>query len=173
MNEIIVYTDGSCLGNPGKGGHACVFWDIEKILEDGMSMIKSEKILKIIKGGEKLTTNNRMELQAIINACDYILSGEFQSFIQNKKVENEPIEIKLFTDSMYVKNGLTEWIHGWIAKKWKDIKNEDLWKKLILQKTEIEEKGIILSIFWVKAHAIDEKNKKVDRLARDEAERIR
>ena len=140
MNEIIIYTDGSCLGNPGKGGWAAV------IINDN----KEETIF----GSEKESTNNRMELTAAINALLKIK--------QDKK-------IKIYTDSKYVKDGIEKWINNWKLNNWKnankkDVKNKDLWTKLdsLINKKEI-------SWNWVKAHSINEYNNKVDILARNAA----
>ena len=140
MDEIVIYTDGSCLGNPGKGGWAAV------IINDN----KEEAIF----GSEKESTNNRMELTAAINALLKIK--------QDKK-------IKIYTDSKYVKDGIEKWISNWKLNNWKnankkDVKNKDLWTKLdsLINKKEI-------SWNWVKAHSINEYNNKVDILARNAA----
>jgi ribonuclease HI len=140
MDEIVIYTDGSCLGNPGKGGWAAV------IINDN----KEEAIF----GSEKESTNNRMELTATINALLKIK--------QDKK-------IKIYTDSKYVKDGIEKWINNWKLNNWKnankkDVKNKDLWTKLdsLINKKEI-------SWNWVKAHSINEYNNKVDILARNAA----
>jgi ribonuclease HI len=140
MDEIVIYTDGSCLGNPGKGGWAAV------IIDDN----KEEAIF----GSEKESTNNRMELTAAINALLKIK--------QDKK-------IKIYTDSKYVKDGIEKWINNWKLNNWKnankkDVKNKDLWTKLdsLINKKEI-------SWNWVKAHSINEYNNKVDILARNAA----
>ena len=140
MNEIVIYTDGSCLGNPGKGGWAAI-------------IIKDDKE-EIIFGSEKQSTNNRMELTAAINALLKIK--------QDKK-------IKIYTDSKYVKEGIEKWINNWKLNNWKnankkDVKNKDLWIKLdnLINKKEI-------TWHWVKAHSINEYNNKVDILARDAA----
>lgn len=140
MDEIVIYTDGSCLGNPGKGGWAAV------IINDN----KEEAIF----GSEKESTNNRMELTAAINALLKIK--------QDKK-------IKIYTDSKYVKDGIEKWINNWKLNNWKnahkkDVKNKDLWTKLdsLINKKEI-------SWNWVKAHSINEYNNKVDILARNAA----
>ena len=140
MNEIIIYTDGSCLGNPGKGGWAAV--------------IINDSIEEVIFGSEKESTNNRMELTAAINALLKIK--------QDKK-------IKIYTDSKYVKDGIEKWINNWKLNNWKnankkDVKNKDLWTKLdsLINKKQI-------SWGWVKAHSINEYNNKVDILARKAA----
>jgi len=140
MNEVIIYTDGSCLGNPGKGGWAAVIINDNK--ED------------IIFGSEKESTNNRMELTAAINALLKIK--------QDKK-------IKIYTDSKYVKDGIEKWINNWKLNNWKnsnkkDVKNKDLWTKLdnIICKKEI-------TWNWVKAHSVNKYNNKVDLLARNAA----
>jgi ribonuclease HI len=140
MTEIIVYTDGSCLGNPGKGGWAAV-------------IIKNNQE-EIIFGSEKNSTNNRMELTAAINALLKIKESE---------------KIKIYTDSKYLKNGIEKWINNWKNNNWKnsnkkDVKNKDLWTKLdsLINKKQISWK-------WVKAHSINEYNNKVDILARKAA----
>ena len=140
MNEIVIYTDGSCLGNPGKGGWAAI-------------IIKDNKE-EIIFGSEKQSTNNRMELTATINALLKIK--------QDKK-------IKIYTDSKYVKEGIEKWINNWKLNNWKnankkDVKNKDLWIKLdnLISKKEI-------TWNWAKAHSINEYNNKVDILARNAA----
>jgi len=125
-----VYTDGSCLGNPGFGGWACVF-------EDGTKMC----------GGETHTTNNRMELTAVIRALE------------------KNSHVKVVTDSKYVKDGIEKWIHGWKQNDWKtssggDVKNQDLWTRLdelVSFTTQWE---------WVKAHNGDTLNEIADSLAR-------
>ena len=137
---IKVYTDGSCLKNPGKGGWAAI------IIVDGK---KTE-----IKGSKENTTNNQMELLAPINALKNIPKGS---------------KVQIFTDSKYVKSGITEWIHNWKRNGWKtadkkDVKNKDLW-------TELDELSSYFKIewTWVKAHSTDELNNKVDLLARSSA----
>ena len=124
MNEIIIYTDGSCLGNPGKGGWA--------------ALIIQNNTEETLIGSEKETANNRMELTAAINALLKIK--------QNKK-------IKIYTDSKYVKDGIQKWINNWKLNNWKnankkDVKNKDLWIKLdnLIDKKEI-------TWNWVKAHS--------------------
>jgi ribonuclease HI len=140
MTETIVYTDGSCLGNPGKGGWAAL-------------IIKNDKE-EVIFGSEKNSTNNRMELTAAINA---LLKTE-----ESKK-------IKIYTDSKYLKDGIEKWINNWKKNDWKnankkDVKNKDLWTKLdnLISKKQI-------SWEWVKAHSVNEYNNKVDILARKAA----
>ena len=137
MNEVIIYTDGSCLGNPGKGGWAAI-------------IIKNEKEEEIF-GSEKESTNNRMELTAAINAL--------ASIKQNKR-------IKIYTDSKYVKDGIEKWIHNWKLNNWKnankkDVKNKDLWIELDILINEKE-----VDWHWVKAHSINKHNNRVDLLAR-------
>jgi len=137
---IKIYTDGSCLENPGKGGWAAI------IIDDGKE--------KEIKGTEENTTNNQMELLAPINALKNIPKGS---------------QVQIFTDSKYVKSGITEWIHNWKKNGWKtadkkNVKNKDLW-------TELDELSSNFKIEWnwVKAHSTDELNNKVDLLARSSA----
>ena len=137
---IKIYTDGSCLTNPGDGGWAAI--------------INIDGEIKKISGNEKNTTNNRMELMAPINALKYISS-------------KDPIEI--FTDSKYVKNGITEWINTWVLNNWKtsnkeDVKNKDLWIELYKLNQSLNVKWN-----WVKAHAGDTLNEEVDILAKEAA----
>ena len=137
---IKIYTDGSCLSNPGNGGWAAI--------------INMNGEIKKISGNEKNTTNNRMELMAPINALKNINS-------------KDPIQI--FTDSKYVKNGITEWINTWVLNNWKtskkeNVKNKDLWLELHKLNQSLNVKWN-----WVKAHAGDPLNEEVDILAKKAA----
>ena len=137
---IKIYTDGSCLENPGNGGWAAI------IIDDGK---KTQ-----IKGSKKNTTNNQMELLAPIEALKKISKGS---------------KVQIFTDSKYVKLGITEWIHNWKKNGWKTankqpVKNKELWEELDLLTNEFE-----ISWNWVKAHSTDELNNKVDLIAREAA----
>ena len=141
--NYIIYTDGACLGNPGKGGWAAII--IEPTGE------------KEIVGCERSTTNNRMELKAVIEAL--------------KEIEANS-QISLFSDSKYVIDGITKWIKNWKINDWKttnkkEIKNLDLWMDLDKLTSKFK-----ITWNWVKAHSTDEYNNKVDRLARNEAEKI-
>ena len=137
---IKVYTDGSCLENPGNGGWAAI------IIDDGK---KTQ-----IKGSKKNTTNNQMELLAPIEALKKIPKGS---------------EVQIFTDSKYVKSGITEWIHNWKKNGWKTankqkVKNKDLWVELDLLSNDFDIKWN-----WVKAHSNDMLNNEVDLIAREAA----
>ncbi len=142
--EIKIYTDGACIGNPGPGGWAAV--------------ILSENNKKEIFGGEKLTTNNRMELMATIKALDYCTQ------IDEKQMSLK--QIKIFTDSKYVKEGITVWIDKWEKNNWKtadkkNVKNIDLWKKLKdLTKT------LNVEWNWIKGHSDNSMNDLADQLAK-------
>lgn len=125
-----VYTDGSCLGNPGHGGWACIFQNEEQIC-----------------GSETHTTNNRMELTAVIRALEHAT------------------DVTVYTDSRYVKDGIEKWIINWKRNGWKTasgepVKNQDLWRRLDAVRTGETQ------FQWVKAHATDEMNLRVDALAR-------
>ena len=135
---IKIYTDGSCLENPGNGGWAAIIIDDEKKTQ--------------IKGSKKNTTNNQMELLAPIEALKKIHKGS---------------KVQIFTDSKYVKSGITEWIHNWKKNGWKTadkqpVKNKELWEELDLLNNEFE-----ISWNWVKAHSTDELNNEVDLIARE------
>ena len=137
---IKVYTDGSCLENPGNGGWAAI------IIDDGK---KTQ-----IKGSKKNTTNNQMELLAPIEALKKIPKGS---------------EVQIFTDSKYVKSGITEWINNWKKNGWKTankqkVKNKDLWVELELLSNDFDIKWS-----WVKAHSTDKLNNEVDLIAREAA----
>ena len=137
---IKIYTDGSCLENPGNGGWAAIIIDDEKKTQ--------------IKGSKKNTTNNQMELLAPIEAL--------------KKIPKAS-KVQIFTDSKYVKSGITEWIHNWKKNGWKTadkqpVKNTELWEELDLLNNEFE-----ISWNWVKAHSTDQLNNEVDLIAREAA----
>ena len=137
---IEIYTDGSCLTNPGNGGWAAI------IIEDGK--------IKKLSGNEKNTTNNRMELLAPINAL---------------REMNPSSQIKIYTDSQYVKLGITEWIKKWIINNWQtskkeDVKNKDLWVELYNLN-----KSLNVNWNWVKAHAGNPMNEEVDLMAKKAA----
>lgn len=140
---IKVYTDGSCLGNPGNGGWAFV--------------IINEKDISYRAGFERNTTNNQMELVAAIKAIEFL---------------DKYNDINLNTDSNYVRQGITNWILNWKRNNWKTstkkaVKNRELWERL--DKLNLS-KNIIWS--WVKAHNVDEFNNQVDQLARQAAETL-
>ena len=137
---IKIYTDGSCMGNPGKGGWAVIIINNKKKIE--------------MKGSQKNTTNNQMELLAPIKALNKIPRGS---------------KIQIFTDSKYVKSGITEWIHNWKKNGWKtankqSVKNKELWTELDLLTEKFEIKWS-----WVKGHSTDKLNNEVDLLAKEAA----
>ena len=137
---IEIHTDGSCLENPGNGGWAAI--------------IKINENIKKISGSEKNTTNNRMELMAPINALKSINSDE---------------EIIIYTDSQYVKLGITQWINSWVKNNWKTskkeaVKNKDLWTELYNLNKSLNVKWI-----WIKAHSGNPLNEEVDLLAKKAA----
>ena len=138
---IKIYTDGSCLNNPGDGGWAAIINDNQEILK--------------ISGAEQNTTNNKMELMAPI--------GALKKIDKNNKVE-------IYTDSKYVKLGITEWIHKWKKNNWQtskkeNVKNKELWVELYELTKSFE-----INWIWVKAHAGDALNEEVDLLAKKAAE---
>ena len=133
---VVIYTDGACKGNPGPGG-----WG---------ALLRSGARERELFGGDPLTTNNRMELTAVIRALEAL---------------NRRCEIDLYTDSQYVKNGIETWIHGWKRNGWKTsdkkpVKNAELWRELeaLTERHEIR-------WHWVKGHADTEGNLRADALA--------
>ena len=137
MSErVTIYTDGACSGNPGPGGWAALL------------LFKGRE--KELSGGEALTTNNRMELTAAIKALEAL---------------SRPCAVDLYTDSQYVRLGVTAWIKGWKARGWKTadrkpVKNEDLWRAL-----DAARGGHEVTFHWVRGHADDPLNHRVDVLA--------
>ncbi|MGE0709194.1 MAG: ribonuclease HI [Planctomycetota bacterium] len=140
MSRVVkIWTDGSCLGNPGPGGWAALLTYGEHERE--------------LAGGAPETTNNRMELQAAIEALEAL---------------KRPCHVDLASDSKYVVEGITRWIHGWRRNGWKKVKNRDLWERLAEAEARHDVKWR-----WVRGHDGDENNERVDRLAVAEAERQR
>jgi len=142
MARLFAYTDGACSGNPGPGG-----WGALMLARDGDNVIKEREL----KGGEELTTNNRMELLAAIHALEAL--------------ERET-EITVVTDSNYVKNGITSWIFGWKKNGWKNaakkpVKNVELWQRLDAANARHK-----VTWEWVKGHAGHPENERADELAR-------
>lgn len=137
--HVTIYTDGGCDPNPGTGG-----WGVVLLFDD-------KKIE--LSGGEKDSTNNRMELTAACRALEYL---------------DQPYKVDLYTDSQYVQKGISEWIKNWIRKNWKDVKNPDLWQRLhrATQRHDIE-------WHWLKGHAGHEHNERVDFLAMNEIRKLR
>lgn len=142
MTDLVAYTDGACSGNPGPGGWGVVL----QALRAG-AVVKEREL----SGGEGLTTNNRMELMAAISALETL---------------ERPVAITIVTDSAYVKNGVTSWIHGWKRNGWrtadkKPVKNAELWQRL-----EAAAARHIVTWEWVKGHAGHPENERADALAR-------
>lgn len=143
MPELLAFTDGACSGNPGPGG-----WGALLVARDGDRVLREREL----KGGEALTTNNRMELMAAISALEAL---------------DRPSMITVVTDSAYVKNGVTGWIHGWKRNGWrtadrKDVKNADLWQRLDAAQARHR-----VTWEWIKGHAGHPENERADQLARD------
>ena len=142
MPDIIAFTDGACSGNPGPGG-----WGVVLQARKGEAVLKEREL----KGGAKETTNNRMELTAAIEALEAM---------------GRPSAVRLVTDSTYVRDGITKWIHGWKRNGWKTaakkpVKNADLWQAL-----EAATERHDISWEWVKGHAGHPENERADELAR-------
>ncbi|WP_150913399.1 ribonuclease HI [Marinobacter halotolerans] len=141
--KVVVYTDGACKGNPGPGGWGAV--------------LNYNDARKLLHGGEQQTTNNRMELMAAI---------------QGLKALKRACEVELFTDSQYVRKGITEWMHGWKKNGWKTaarkpVKNEDLWRQL-----DEEVARHKINWHWVKGHAGNPGNELADELANKGVEEL-
>ena len=142
--KVDIWTDGACSGNPGPGGWGAV--------------LRYGKTEKELSGGEAATTNNRMELMAAIQALE-ALKGH--------------VNVTLHTDSKYVMDGVTKWIHGWKKNGWKTadkkpVKNDDLWKRLDAARERHD-----VTWKWVKGHADDVMNNRADELARKAIESVR
>ncbi len=144
MKSVRLITDGSCLGNPGPGGWAAI--------------LRHGRHKKELSGSDPQTTNNRMEMTAVIEGLETL---------------KQPCRIRVEIDSEYVKNGITKWIHGWKKRGWKTsakqpVKNKELWRKLddAIARHEVEWK-------WVKGHADHDDNNRCDELAREAATKAR
>ena len=136
--KVIIYTDGACSGNPGPGGWGAI--------------LISGSHRKELNGGEAVTTNNRMELSAAIQSLESL---------------KKPSDVMLYTDSNYLKDGITKWIHGWKRNGWrtadkKPVKNVELWKQL-----EVALARHKIDWHWVKGHAENAENERADELARE------
>jgi ribonuclease HI len=143
-NAVELFTDGACLGNPGPGGWA--------------ALLRFRGTEKELSGGEALTTNNRMEMRAVIEGL---------------KALSRPCRVVVTTDSQYVQKGITEWIDGWKRNRWrtadkKPVKNADLWQELDAARAPHE-----IRWTWVRGHNGHAENERVDVLARAEAEKLR
>ena len=141
---VELFTDGACLGNPGPGGWA--------------ALLRYKGNERELSGGEAMTTNNRMELMAVIEGL---------------KALSRSCTVAVYTDSQYVQKGITQWIHGWRKRDWKTadkkpVKNADLWLAL-----DAARGGHNVTWFWVKGHAGHVENERVDALARTQAEQFR
>jgi ribonuclease HI len=136
--RVEIFTDGACSGNPGPGGWGAILrWNGTE---------------RELKGGEPDTTNNRMELMAAIQALETL---------------KRPVKVDLHTDSQYLRDGITKWIHGWRARGWltadkKPVKNVDLWQRLSAQADRHE-----VVFHWVRGHAGHPENERADQLARE------
>ena len=143
MPELFAYTDGACSGNPGPGG-----WGVLLIARDGDQELKRREL----NGGERETTNNRMELMAAITALETL---------------EKPSALTVITDSVYVKDGITKWVFGWKKNGWKTsakkpVKNAELWQRLDAAKDRHD-----VTWEWVKGHAGHPENERADELARE------
>lgn len=137
VHEVVVHTDGACSGNPGPGGWAAILsWQGHE---------------REISGGEPLTTNNRMELTAAIQALEAL---------------RRPVTVRMVTDSDYLRQGITGWVHGWRKRGWitadkKPVKNQDLWERLLAAAAPHK---VVWD--WTRGHAGDPLNERADKLAR-------
>jgi ribonuclease HI len=143
LTRFFAYTDGACSGNPGPGG-----WGAVLVARDGETVLKE----RLLKGGEAQTTNNRMELMAAIAALEAL---------------GRPTAITVVTDSAYLRDGVSRWIHGWRRNGWrtaegKPVKNEDLWRRLDAAAAAHD-----VTWEWVKGHAGHVENERADALARE------
>ncbi len=149
MTELFAFTDGACSGNPGPGG-----WGVVLEAREGEVVVKSREL----SGGEAETTNNRMELMAAIMALEVL---------------ERPSALTVVTDSVYLKDGITGWIHGWKRNGWKTaakkpVKNADLWQRLDAARARHD-----VTWEWIKGHAGHEQNERADRLARAEIKALK
>ncbi len=143
-NKVELYTDGACSGNPGPGGWGCI--------------LRFKGVEKELYGGENPSTNNRMEMMAVLQGLNAL---------------TRPCVVEVYTDSEYVKKGMTEWLRGWKVRGWKTadkkpVKNDDLWK--LLDEAASRHK---VTWHWVRGHAGHPENERADELARKGAQEAR
>ena len=139
MKRVYLYSDGSSLGNPGPGGYCAI--------------LRYKDKERIVKGAESHTTNNRMELKAVIEGL---------------KALKEPCIVEVYSDSSYVVRAINEWLRGWVKKNFKNVKNPDLWRDFL----EAAEPHRIKAI-WIKGHAGHEENERCDTIAKQMAMKIK
>jgi ribonuclease HI len=144
MPEVEIFTDGACSGNPGPGGWGAI--------------LRKGDHERELSGGDPSTTNNRMELMAAIMGLETL---------------KQPCSVRLFTDSMYLRDGVTRWIHGWKRNGWrtadkKPVKNVELWQRL-----DAARNGHHVEWHWVRGHSGHPENERADQLARAEIAKIR
>lgn len=144
MKKVKIFADGSSLGNPGAGGWCAI--------------LRYGKYEKVLKGGKKLTTNNEMELKAVLEAL---------------KALKQPCEVYLYTDSQYVVNGIKEWIKNWVKNNWKtsskkEVSHKEMWQEIynLMQVHKINP-------VWVKGHAGHKENELCDKIAKEEASKLK
>ncbi|RMD47429.1 MAG: ribonuclease HI [Aquificota bacterium] len=140
MKKVEIFADGSSLGNPGAGGWCAI--------------LRYNKHEKVLKGGKKLTTNNEMELKAVLEALKRL---------------KQPCEVDLYTDSKYVVNGIREWIKNWVKNNWKtsskkEVSHKDMWQE-IYKLMQIHK----INPIWVKGHSGHKENEMCDKIAKEEA----
>ncbi len=139
MKKIYLFSDGSSLGNPGFGGYCAI--------------LRYKENEKIIKGGQKLATNNQMELRAVIEGL---------------KALKKPCDVEIISDSSYVVKGINEWLPSWQKRNFAKVKNPELWKEYI----DVAKKHKVKA-FWVKGHAGHKENEICDKIAKEEAEKLK
>ena len=137
MKKVYLYTDGSSLGNPGPGGWCAI--------------LRYNDYEKIFSGNEKLTTNNKMELKAVIEGLKQL---------------KYPCEVEIISDSTYVLKGITEWLDNWVKKNFKNVKNKELWQEYINAS-----QGHKITTTWVKGHNGHIENERCDKIAKEEAKK--
>jgi ribonuclease HI len=139
MKQVVIFCDGSSLGNPGPGGYGVI--------------LRYGNREKELTGGEPMTTNNRMELMAVIEGL---------------KALKEPCDVTIYSDSSYVVNGINEWLEGWIKRNFKKVKNPELWQSYIEAAKPHKIKAV-----WVRGHNGHPENERCDELARNTAEQFK
>lgn len=164
VNNVHIYTDGACKNNPGTGGWAAILIcnynheivdNLQNINHYYSHKISEAKLIIEIGDGEKETTNNRMEMSGVIFGLDF-----FDSIFDHNT------QINIFTDSMYVKDGIEKWVHNWEKNNWitsqkTPVKNQDLWKKIL---SHTKNKNIKWE--WVQGHSGNEYNEQADKIAK-------
>lgn len=165
--NIIAYTDGACKGNPGNGGYGSII--IYQAYDENENY-DEDNIVKKISGNSLNTTNNIMEITAVLETLKYVL--EIIEKEENKDKITD-LQVYIYSDSSYVVNGINNWLPNWVEKDFKDVKNVEYWKKMIVYILKLRSNNVHINLLKVLGHSGNKFNEMVDKLASNEANNIK